>query len=69
MLAWACTVHKVQGKQFKESVISFNLFKQHSGNNGQMYVALSRVTSLDGLYLAGEFNASVIKADPIATIE
>ena len=25
MLAWACTVHKVQGKQFKEIVISFDL--------------------------------------------
>ena len=67
MLAWACTVHKVQGKQFKEIVISFNLFKQR--NNGQMYVALSRVTSLDGLYLTGEYNASAIKADPRATIE
>ena len=69
MLAWACTVHKVQGKQFQEIVISFNLFKQRSWNNGQMYVALSRVTSLDGLYLTGEFNASAIKADPRATVE
>ena len=66
MLAWACTVHKVQGKQFTEIVISFNLFKQRSWNNGQMYVALS--TSLDGLYLTGEFNASAIKADKRATI-
>ena len=63
MLAWACTVHKVQGKQFKEIVISFNLFKQRSWNNGQMYVALSRIAYLDGLYLTGEFNASAIKAD------
>ena len=28
MLAWACTVHKVQGKQFKEAVVSFELPKQ-----------------------------------------
>ena len=28
-----------------------------------------RVTSLDGLYLTGEYNASAIKADPRATIE
>ena len=70
MLAWACTVHKVQGKQFKEIVISFDLFKQRSWNNGQiMYVALSRVTSLDGLYLTGEYNDSAIKADARATIE
>ena len=32
-----------------------------------MYVALSRVTSLDGL--TGEYNASAIRADPRATIE
>ena len=38
MLAWACTVHKVQGKQFKECVISFDLLKQRSWNNGKMYV-------------------------------
>ena len=34
-----------------------------------MYVALSRVISLDGLYLTGEYNASAIEADPRATIE
>ena len=34
-----------------------------------MYVALSRVTSLDGLYLIGEYNSYAIKADPRATIE
>ena len=69
MLAWACTVHKVQGKQFKECVISFDLLRQRSWNSGQMYVALSRVTSLNGLYLIGEYNSCAIKADPRATIE
>ena len=69
MLAWACTVHKVQGKQFKECVISFDLLKQRSWNNGQMYVALSRVISLKGLYLIGEYNSSAIRADPRATIQ
>ena len=34
-----------------------------------MYVALSRVISLNGLYLTGEYNSSVIKADLRATIE
>ena len=68
-LAWACTVHKVQRKQFKEIVLSFNLFKQYSWNNGHMYVALSRVTCFDGLYLIGEYNGSANKADPRATIQ
>ena len=54
MLAWACTVHKVQGKQFSEIVVSFHLNKQKSFNYGQMYVALSRVTSLNGLFLIDE---------------
>ena len=69
MLAWACTVHKVQGKQFKEAVISFELFKQRRFNNGQIYVGLSRVTSLDGLYLTGEFSCKAINADARATEE
>ena len=69
MLSWAYTVHKVQGKQFKEAVICFDLFKQRSWNNGQIYVALSKVTSLEGLYLIGEYKRSAIKADIRATIE
>ena len=40
MLAWACTVHKVEGLSFDKVVISFELVKQRSFNNGQMYVAL-----------------------------
>ena len=38
ILAWECTVHKVQGKQFKEAVISFELQKQRRFNYGQVYV-------------------------------
>ena len=37
ILAWACTVYKVQGKQFKEAVISFELFKQRHFNYGQIF--------------------------------
>ena len=63
MLAWGCTVHKVQGLTLEEVVISFDLVKQRYFNSGQMYVALSRVTSLNCLYLIGEFNLSYIRAD------
>ena len=69
ILAWACTVHKVQGKQFKEAVISFQLQKQKRFNYGQMYVGLSRVTSLSGLYLIGEYNSRAIQSDPRAAAE
>ena len=63
MLAWACTVHKVQGLTLSEVVVSFNLFKQKRFNPGQLYVAMSRVTSLSGLYLVGSYNKNAIIAD------
>lgn len=69
MLSWACTVHKVQGLSLTEAVISFNLQKQRSFKNGQMYVALSRVTSLQGLYLIGKFNSNAIVVDKNAERE
>ena len=69
MLSWACTVHKFQGLSLDKAVISFDLLKQRSFNYGQMYVALSRVTSLNGLYLTGEYKSSAIKADPRAIHE
>ena len=57
-LSWACTVHKVQGLSLDRAVISFDLNKQRSFKVGQMYVALSRVTNMDGLYLTGTYNLS-----------
>ena len=55
-LAWACTVHKVQGLTLQNVVISFHLNKQKSFNYGQVYVALSRSTSLQGLHILGQIN-------------
>ena len=69
MLAWGCAVPKVQGLTLEKVVISFDLVKQRSFNYGQVYVALSRVTSLDNLYLIGSFTLSVIEADPRAIHE
>ena len=69
MLAWGCTVHKVQGLILEKVVISFDLVKQLSFNYGQVYLALSRATSLDNLYLIGSFFLSVIEADPRAIHE
>ena len=46
MLVQACTVYKVQGLRLSEIVVNFQLLKQRNFNYGQIYVALSRVTSL-----------------------
>ena len=69
ILAWGCTVRKFQVLTLEEVVISFDLIRQKNFNYGQMYVALSIVTSLNGLYLIGEFNLSYIGADPRAIYE
>ena len=46
-LAWAITIHKSQGLTFTKAIIDL----QHTFAPGQIYVALSRLTSLDGLIL------------------
>ncbi|XP_057297639.1 uncharacterized protein LOC130628671 [Hydractinia symbiolongicarpus] len=69
MLAWACTIHKVQGLSLQKAVVSFDLERQRGFKCGQMYVALSRVTSTEGMYLTGLYKSSAIKADPSVTDE
>ena len=53
MLIWVCTVLKVQGLSLPKIVVSFDLHRQRNFNYGKIYVALSRVTSLDDLYIVG----------------
>ena len=58
-LAWAMTIHKIQGATLAMASIDVGgqIFEY-----GQTYVALSRVQSLDGLYLSA-FNAYKIRAN------
>ncbi|MBP9763407.1 MAG: AAA family ATPase, partial [Candidatus Pacebacteria bacterium] len=54
-LAWAVTIHKSQGMTLEKAIIDLS----NSFVEGQGYVALSRVKTLDGLFLKG-FNAMAL---------
>jgi DNA-binding NarL/FixJ family response regulator len=58
-LAWAITIHKSQGLTFTKAIIDL----QHTFAPGQIYVALSRLTSLDGLVLTRPLHNPNIRND------
>ncbi|RYZ48505.1 MAG: hypothetical protein EOO14_22005, partial [Chitinophagaceae bacterium] len=58
-LAWAITIHKSQGLTFERAVIDAGA----SFAAGQVYVALSRCTSLEGLVLHSKIHPHAISTD------
>ena len=58
-LAWAITIHKSQGLTFERAIIDANL----SFAPGQVYVALSRCKTLEGMVLSQPIEARAIIAD------
>jgi len=59
-LAWAITVHKSQGLTFEKVIADLgNAFAA-----GQVYVALSRCTSFNGLVLKTRINRNAIRVNP-----
>ncbi len=58
-LAWAITIHKSQGLTFEKAVID----AQEAFAHGQVYVALSRCKSLEGLVLSTPIPAQSIRYD------
>jgi ATP-dependent DNA helicase PIF1 len=59
-LAWAITIHKSQGKTFDNITIDLD---RGTFAAGQMYVALSRCTSLEGITLRTRIQPAHIRTD------
>jgi hypothetical protein len=56
-LAWAITIHKSQGLTFEKVMIDAGA----AFSSGQVYVALSRCTSLEGIVLLSKIQSSAIQ--------
>jgi hypothetical protein len=62
-LAWAITIHKSQGLTFEKAIIDANSAFAH----GQVYVALSRCKTLEGMILSTPIASKSIKNDSTVT--
>jgi DNA polymerase III delta prime subunit len=58
-LAWAITIHKSQGLTFEKAIIDANASFAH----GQVYVALSRCKSFEGMVLSTRIGLTSVKTD------
>lgn len=59
-LAWAVTIHKCQGQTLDRAIVSLG---RGTFADGQLYVALSRCTSMNGLVLRSEVRSHHVKVE------
>jgi PIF1-like helicase/Helix-turn-helix domain/HRDC domain len=59
-LAWAITIHKSQGLTFDKAIIDAQAAFAH----GQVYVALSRCRTFEGIVLSSPLTRMAVKTDP-----
>lgn len=62
-LAWAITIHKSQGLTFERAIIDAQAAFAH----GQVYVALSRCKSFEGIVLRSKISFGSVKTDSVVT--
>ena len=60
-LAWAITIHKSQGLTFERAIID----AQAAFACGQVYVALSRCKSFEGIVLRSRISVASVMTDPV----
>jgi len=58
-LAWSITIHKSQGLTFERAIID----AQAAFSHGQVYVALSRCKTLEGMVLGSPLSPNAVKTD------
>ena len=68
-LSWACNAQSSRAYIISSSCQLVNLEKQNTFKPGQMYVALSRIRNLQGLFLTSIFCKEAIKASAEASKE
>lgn len=62
-LAWAITIHKSQGLTFERAIID----AQAAFSHGQVYVALSRCKTFEGMVLSSPISQRVVKTDQVVS--
>jgi len=62
MLAWAVTIHKIQGKTLEKVRLDLG---EGAFDYGQVYVALSRCRSLEDIHLSKPIRSKDIQCDPV----